>query len=68
MVNLHYSGQGASSGEITMDVPTSSTANEKQWLEQSASYLPNPPGASTEEEELPFEVVSLYYVFHLEIW
>lgn len=68
MVNLHYSGQGASSGEITMDVATSSTPNERQWLEQSAAHLPNLPGASTEEEGLPFEVISLYYVFHLEVW
>ncbi|XP_054717720.1 DDB1- and CUL4-associated factor 6-like isoform X2 [Uloborus diversus] len=43
MMNFHYSGEGVSSGIITMDVASSSTPNERQWLEQSASDLPDLP-------------------------
>nr|XP_042906226.1 DDB1- and CUL4-associated factor 6 [Parasteatoda tepidariorum] len=51
MVNLHYSGQSVNSGLITMDVATSSTPNERQWLEQTASELPELP--SYEESSHP---------------
>ncbi|GIY21276.1 DDB1- and CUL4-associated factor 6 [Caerostris darwini] len=54
MVNLHYSGQSVSSGQITMDVANSSTANERQWLEQTVSDLPELPAhMSNQSEEIP---------------
>ncbi|GFQ88250.1 DDB1- and CUL4-associated factor 6 [Trichonephila clavata] len=56
MVNLHYSGQSVNSGQITMEVASSSTANERQWLEQSVSDLPELPShvvAQEQSNELP---------------
>ncbi|XP_035231495.1 DDB1- and CUL4-associated factor 6-like isoform X1 [Stegodyphus dumicola] len=53
MVNLHYSGQSVSSGLITMDVASSSTANERQWFEQSASDLFGLPSSVCPQEQVP---------------
>lgn len=51
MVNLHYSGQSVNSGQITMEVASSSTANERQWLEQSVSDLPELPSHVVSQEQ-----------------
>ncbi|GFS61034.1 DDB1- and CUL4-associated factor 6 [Trichonephila clavipes] len=51
MVNLHYSGQSVNSGQITMEVASSSTANERQWLEQSVSDLPELPSHVVNQEQ-----------------
>ncbi|KAF8778809.1 DDB1- and CUL4-associated factor 6 like protein [Argiope bruennichi] len=51
MVNLHYSGQSVSSGQITMDVANSSVAGERQWIEQSLSDLPELPTDISNQEQ-----------------
>ncbi|GFS51546.1 DDB1- and CUL4-associated factor 6 [Nephila pilipes] len=52
MMNLHYSGQSMSSGQISMEVANSSIANERQWLEQSVSDLPELPSHVVSQEQL----------------